>query len=266
MTPYTFPYLGGKSRPQIHDWIIEQLPAPSPRQIYVEPFFGVGGVFFKRPTVGLEVINDRDDEIANLWRCIRDHPADMADLMSFTPWAESEYRRCLETGEDDTDIERARKTAAVITMSVFHAPGCTAKEYVTKRTVSGCKTMRDWRPMVAFLHRRLEMTVIENRCALELLEQFSGDAEAVIYCDPPYPGSGAVNKFYGAGISGQQLAASLATAKAAVAVSGRGDDWDGLGWRSEARQLRSPRQFAELSKGGAAERLWMNYPATHRLL
>ena len=50
-TPIT--YYGGKQR--IAPEIISMLPA---HKVYVEPFFGGGAVFFRKPKAGIEVIND----------------------------------------------------------------------------------------------------------------------------------------------------------------------------------------------------------------
>ena len=46
-------YPGGKWR--IADWIISHLP---PHKIYLEPYFGSGGVFFNKEPSYLETIND----------------------------------------------------------------------------------------------------------------------------------------------------------------------------------------------------------------
>lgn len=50
------------------DWIISLMP---PHRSYLEPFFGSGAVFFKKPPSRIETINDLDGEIANLFRATR---------------------------------------------------------------------------------------------------------------------------------------------------------------------------------------------------
>lgn len=49
------------------DWIISLMP---PHKSYLEPFFGSGAVYFKKPPSRIETINDMDGEIVNLFRCI----------------------------------------------------------------------------------------------------------------------------------------------------------------------------------------------------
>ena len=58
------------------------------------------------------------------------------------------------------------------------------------------------------------------------------------------------------------LFAVLAGARARVAISGYGDEWDGLGWRKETREAQPHRNKAG---GRRVEALWMNYAPIGRL-
>ncbi len=49
----------------IADKIISYFPK---HQAYFEPFFGAGSVFFSKPRVRMEVINDLDGDVVNLLR------------------------------------------------------------------------------------------------------------------------------------------------------------------------------------------------------
>ena len=56
-------YPGSKWR--LAEWIVSLMP---PHKSYLEPFFGSGAVFFKKPPSRIETINDLDGEIINLFR------------------------------------------------------------------------------------------------------------------------------------------------------------------------------------------------------
>jgi DNA adenine methylase len=56
------PRVGGKSK--IAKKIIEMIP---PHKIYVEPFVGGGSVFFKKPEAEVNIINDLDKDIYNIY-------------------------------------------------------------------------------------------------------------------------------------------------------------------------------------------------------
>ncbi len=72
-------YPGGKWR--IAEWIISHFPA---HKVYCEPFFGSGGVFFKKRPSNIETINDINGEIVNLFRVCREHPSELAAAMALS--------------------------------------------------------------------------------------------------------------------------------------------------------------------------------------
>ena len=81
-------YFGGKWA--IAPWIIEHLP---PHKIYVEPFGGAASVMLRKPRSKVEVYNDLDDEIVNIFRVLQD-PASTRELfrrLARTPYARAEY-------------------------------------------------------------------------------------------------------------------------------------------------------------------------------
>ena len=71
-----FPYYGNKRRHAPDIWA-----RLGPTKVYVEPFAGSLGVLINRPhipTGGLEVVNDKNGHVANLWRSIKLHPKETA--------------------------------------------------------------------------------------------------------------------------------------------------------------------------------------------
>lgn len=65
------PYIGGK---RILSKLIIQRINQIPHEAYVEPFVGMGGVFLRRnQQPRLEVINDINGEVANLFRILQRH-------------------------------------------------------------------------------------------------------------------------------------------------------------------------------------------------
>lgn len=63
---------------------------------YVEPYFGSGAVFFSKDASPIELINDLDNNVPNLFRCIRDYPDELAKAVATTPYARYEYERAFE--------------------------------------------------------------------------------------------------------------------------------------------------------------------------
>ena len=79
-------YPGSKWR--IADEIVKRIPE---HHSYLEPFFGSGAVFFNKESSAIETINDLDNEIPNLFRCIRDDPEKLAARVTLTPYSRYEY-------------------------------------------------------------------------------------------------------------------------------------------------------------------------------
>ena len=51
---------GNKSK--LAEKIIENFP---PHEIYIEPFFGAGGLFFNKPLAKFNILNDLDKNVIN---------------------------------------------------------------------------------------------------------------------------------------------------------------------------------------------------------
>lgn len=62
-------YPGSKWR--IAQNIISMIPN---HHSYLEPYFGSGAVFFTKDPSAIETINDLDNDIPNLFKCIRNDP------------------------------------------------------------------------------------------------------------------------------------------------------------------------------------------------
>lgn len=56
------------SKWSIANWIISFFPR---HHTYIEPFFGSGAVLFNKVPSAIETVNDLDDEVVNLFNCIK---------------------------------------------------------------------------------------------------------------------------------------------------------------------------------------------------
>ena len=59
-------YPGAKNR--LAPWIVSNMPS---HEVYLEPFFGSGAVFFNKDPCRIETINDIDDEVYNFFNTVR---------------------------------------------------------------------------------------------------------------------------------------------------------------------------------------------------
>ena len=95
------------SKWSIADKIVEIMPK---HNIYLEPFFGSGAVFFTKAPCNTEILNDLDGEIVNLFKTIRDNPGELSTAIELTPYSREEYQESYKRNEKDlATIEKARQ-------------------------------------------------------------------------------------------------------------------------------------------------------------
>ena len=99
-------------------WTVGHFPA---HDVYCEPCFGAGSILFRKSPCKLEIINDRDARVTNFFTVLRERPAALIEQILLTPWAEAEFRRCLDIAEDG--LEDARRFFLVCWASVKGGAG-----------------------------------------------------------------------------------------------------------------------------------------------
>ena len=203
-------WVGGKKA--LRDLIYQKMPKEFGR--YIEVFGGGGWVLFGRtPNAAMEVYNDFNSDLANLFRCVRDQPMAFLKELGFLPlngrdeffvlrkfleqeeFTDAFMRQELELAQREltpvqfdeikailleraemNDIRRAAAFFKVIRYS--YGSGCTSY---------GCQPfdIRKTFDLIWQGSRRLKDTVIENKDFEELIKQYDRE-NAFIYCDPPY--------------------------------------------------------------------------------
>src|SRR6266481_1206452 len=80
-----FGYFGSKQRLAVP--IARMLP---PHNAWVEAFCGSAAVTMAKKAAPIEIINDADSQIVNVFRQLREHPTKLIRLVELTPYARSE--------------------------------------------------------------------------------------------------------------------------------------------------------------------------------
>ena len=100
-------WIGGKKA--LRDEIIARFPLDYTR--YIEVFGGGGWVLFhKAPERDFEVYNDFNPNLANLYRCVRDHPDELCDELRYMLNSRLDFdyvREMMHSKTDIPDIKRA---------------------------------------------------------------------------------------------------------------------------------------------------------------
>lgn len=241
-------------------------------RMYLEPFFGAGGLFFALPEglYDVEVVNDVDHSLITFFQVLRERPEDLRRVLDATPYAREEYRRALERSDDP--LEEARRVwirARQTINGVARVPGNWSRP-----TVSTSNRQRRGEAKLERLDdfaRRLRRVAIDCRDGIELVARYA-EPDVAMYLDPPYHPS--ARKTFGkdayehdltADDHDRLLAAVLEAAQggARIALSGyacAAYDEALAGWR-RAEMAAVANTTTTLARRKRTEVLWMSYPA-----
>lgn len=162
-----------------------------PHRVYVEPFGGGASILIRKPRSYAEVYNEKDGELVNLFRVVRDRGDELKRALELTPFARDEYRLSFELSEDP--VERARRSLVRSFMGFGSNAYCRdiKSGFRANSNRSGTTPATDWRNYPKALDAlidRLRGVVIENKEAAEVIRQHDS-THTLHYCDPTYPHS-----------------------------------------------------------------------------
>ena len=156
---------------------------PTDIKSYIEPFGGGAWVlFYKERWADLEIYNDLDGRLVNLFRIVKYHPNAFKEEFNYLLGSREMFFQYLN-GTFITDIQRAVQFYFLITRS-FGGKGDTFGT-VKKSCGGASKSQHNVLDKIDAIHKRLDKVMVENRDFERLIKQYDFE-EAFFYCDPPY--------------------------------------------------------------------------------
>lgn len=185
------PYFGGKFGTigsQIAHYINQ-----TEHRIYVEPFGGMAGVLFLKRPSPVEVYNDIDKRLVNLFRVLRSKSktSKLYEQLELTPFAREEYLAAQQVVKESLvtevdEIELARATVVCLSMSIqpsmqHNGFKCSTHKYDSNVATQFRKRTKQFN----LITERIKDVMIENCDASKLMLRFDSP-QTLIYLDPPY--------------------------------------------------------------------------------
>ena len=184
-------WIGGKR--MLRKAILERFPTDEVGR-YIEVFGGAAWVLFAKETKAnqLEVYNDINSNLVNLFRCVKYHCGELQREMEWMLTSREQFFDCLAQGQGRglTDIQRAARFFYTVKISF----GCDNRTYATSS-----KQVDNAVEYLEKVRERLRGVNIENKDFADLIKVYDRPT-ALFYLDPPYVNT---EKYYDSPFSAQ---------------------------------------------------------------
>ncbi|EHQ1843457.1 DNA adenine methylase [Salmonella enterica] len=176
------PWIGGKRRLAKHI-----LPLFPKHTCYVEPFCGAAALYFLKEPSRVEVINDVNGELVNLYRVVKHHLEEFVRQFKWALVSRQIYKWLQITPEETlTDIQRA---ARFYYLQKQAFGGKVADHTFGISTTSAPRfNLLRIEEELSLAHLRLARTIIEHTDWAKCIERYDRP-HTLFYCDPPYWGT-----------------------------------------------------------------------------
>lgn len=170
-------WIGGKKA--LRKQIVEQFPEKGEFKRYIEVFGGAGWVLFSTDRhAEMEVYNDVNGDLVNLFRCVKYHPEALQKELDYTLMSREQFFDAIDQKDVRglTDIQRAARFWIMIKESF----GTDTRSFrVSAKDIDSAKDY------ITTVSERLKRVVIENDDFERILKTYDKDS-ALFYLDPPY--------------------------------------------------------------------------------
>lgn len=152
-------------------------------KIYIEPFFGAGGMFFNKRKSKYEFVNDYDNDVFNLFDVVKNNKEALRREVELMPIHETLYKYWV----DNKESHKVMKALRFLFLSNFSYLGQTGQ--MTCRVTEEIKEIILKKIDPTF--ERLKNVIFVNCDFRDIMKHniFKTESEkltAFIYCDPPY--------------------------------------------------------------------------------
>lgn len=159
-------------------------------KIYIEPFFGAGGMFFNKPKVKYNIVNDLDSDVFNLFQVVMNQKEELEKAFYMMPI----HSDLLDYWKENKEEEPIRKALRFLFLSNFTimgsgngirigASGGTNKNIVDENINETFDLLKNVQLNNCDFKRFFNSISFDDR------KTPTETNESFIYCDPPYLGT-----------------------------------------------------------------------------
>lgn len=218
-------YHGGKFL--LAPWILSHFP---PHRTYVEAYGGGGSILLRKHRSPIEIYNDLDGNVVNLFKMVRERSGELTLLIERTPYARQEKeesdRKWMAASLPPLERARILLVRSWMTFGGLTVGGNNGFSFDTNHNSCVLKWNR-LPKTISIVCARLKQVTIENRSAIKLMGIYDSP-RTLHYLDPPYiPESRDKGKDYLSEMTEEdhhELLHYIQTLKGSVIISGYGSE------------------------------------------
>ncbi len=180
MTKSCLKWIGGKQKHV--DKYINLMPKHS---LFVSPFAGGCHVELAKPKTGIEIINDKNDQLINFLEVLQKRPQELYEACAALPYSETLYNTYKWENLSEDQLEQAVRFFYIVRAG-FSGGGHKYKTgFSVSQTVDKAQTYKTSVGLIAAMAQRIKDWNILCRDFQDVIEKYDSP-NTFFFCDPPY--------------------------------------------------------------------------------
>lgn len=156
-----------------------------PHKIYIEPFFGAGGMFFNKPKAKYNIVNDLDSDVFNLFNVVMNKKEELEKAFYIMPI----HSDLLDYWKENKETDPIKKALSFLLSSNMTWLGIGDKIHTALKNHK-----KPFEENIDKTNEMLKDVIFNNLDVVDFFKNisFRGIDEinkTLIYCDPPYLGT-----------------------------------------------------------------------------
>jgi len=156
-----------------------------PHKIYIEPFFGAGGMFFNKPKAKYNIVNDLDSDVFNLFNVVMNQKEELEKAFYMMPI----HSDLLDYWKINKETEPIKKALSFLLSSNMTWLGIGDKIHTALKNHK-----KPFEENIDKTNEMLKDVIFNNLDVVDFFKNISFRGldeinKTLIYCDPPYLGT-----------------------------------------------------------------------------
>lgn len=173
-----FPYYGGKQT--MTKEVLEIIPE---HKVYVEPFCGGATIFFAKKLAKVNILNDIDDRIINIYIQATLHKEEFITALKSIPYSKRMHKIASKELNNKDNFFKAIMTYYTIISSFSNGIG---KGFGCSKVRNHATQYQGYLNELDTKIEKLKYCTIMNEEAISIIKKFDSE-KTLFYLDPPYP-------------------------------------------------------------------------------